>query len=243
MHGVLVGSPGRPMRRQALLRPDDLRSGSARVPAHARHALDTFNGAQHFHRLVTRSTALDTRSTRPVPLHDRQGERRVRAPTPQGGRRRGRRAGGRGAGPRRTPGPRSALSKAALGRTAAARGARPRTGHTARGAAARRAVVQSRRQAARGDAVRAQAYPARDGGHLDFRHPRSGGSADAVRSDRRPRSGQGPGDRRPEGDPGGAAQCLRGRLPRRGEPDPGPRGRDRRWREHALRDRPISETC
>ena len=27
---------------------------------------------------------------------------------------------------------------------------------------------------------------------------------------------------------GGAAQCLRGRLPRRGEPDPGPRGRDRR---------------
>ena len=122
---------------------------------------------------------------RPVPAHDRGGERRAMAlrvkRIPRGERTpTGRRCTGHGA-PR---GLRDAKADPALRRPATARRPGPGTGESSAGAAARRTARCARPQTARTDAAGAQGDPARRRHHVRLRHARPGRGADAVRPTR-----------------------------------------------------------
>ena len=115
----------------------------------------------------------------------------------------------------------------ALRRPAPAGGAGALDRQPPAGAAARRAARGARPEAARADAGRAQADPGRGRDHLRLRHPRPGGGADDVGSDRRLQRGQGRAGRDPGRGLRAAREPLRLRLRRRLE-----RGRARRSAVH-----------
>ena len=141
---------------------------------------------------------------------------------PQAEARRPRRAAlpRRGDARRRPPrGPRRRATRRALRRPAPARRPRPRPRQPAGCAAARRAARRSRPEASSRDAVRAQADPEEHRHHVRLRHPRPGGGADDVGSDRRHGRRPGSAARRPEDALRTAADVVRRRLHRHLERD------------------------
>ena len=108
-------------------------------------------------------------------------------------------------------------AETALRRSAAARGAGARHRHPAEGAAARRAAIGARPAAAPGDAGGAAPHPARERPDDDLRHPRPGGSADALRPHRHSRQGPHHPGGRAFGDLRAAAHTLCRELSRRRE--------------------------
>ncbi len=155
---------------------------------------------------------------RPVPPHERRGQRRVRAARAAHEARRPPGAPAGAAEARRPRGHGRAPSGAALRRPAAARRRRARARAPAGGAAARRALRRARRQDPRGTPAHDPPDPAGARHHHDPRHPRPGRGLRDGRPHRRhapgpPARGRRAG--RPVREP---AHPLRRHLPRRGEP-------------------------
>src|SRR3954471_10437412 len=162
---------------------------------------------------------------RAVPAHDGRRQRGVRAALPAGDEGRegapGRRGDVDGAVERAGGAP----ARAAFRGPAAAGGSGTGARAGATGAAARRAARRAGRPAARRSPGRAQADPGDARDHVHLRHARSGRGA----HDERPRGGHARRQDRAVRDAPrpvrGAGDRVRGELPRRVEPDPGPRRR------------------
>ena len=129
-----------------------------------------------------------------------------------------------GSGPGQDDLVRQAAAGSAVRRPAAAGRAGPRARAQPRRPAARRAARRARRQAAPLAQGRAEGAAGTHRHHLPLRHPRPGGGADHVRPAGRDERGPDRADRHPAPGLRGARRHLRGRLPRRRQPDGGRRG-------------------
>ena len=170
-----------------------------------------------------RAAALGTRFRdrvpvlRPVPQHDGDAQRRLRAREPEALAGGGPGSGAGAARPRRPPRSGRQVPGPALGRPAAAHRARPRHRDVARPAAARRAALGAGRESSGASPIRGEGAPAQARRHHHHGHPRPGGGADhggPHRGDepRRDRAGRRPGRDLPR-----ARERVRRRLHRHHE--------------------------
>ena len=186
--------------------------------------------AQRQHRLP---------AVRPVPAHDRVGQRGLRAPAKKVPKAEIAKRVDELLEVVRLDRLRQAQARPALRRPAAARRPGPGAGQLPRGPPARRAARRPRPQAPPGHAARAQAHPARGRHHLHLRHPRPGGGAHHERPDRGDERGPGRADRHAPRDLRPPRHRVRGRLHRPGQPLAGHGRRARRRRRHRSRSRAL----
>ena len=206
----------RDRRRRVLLDARPVRLGQDDDPADDRRLRAADRGPGHAPRRG-REPARAVRARRehglpglrPVPAHDRRGQRGLRPDDPQGAAMPiadRQVADALRDGPAR--GLREAQAVAAVGRPAPAGRARPGARQPAAGAPPRRAARRARPQAARGDADRAEGDPAPGRDHVHLRDPRPGGGA----HDERPGRGLQPRPDRAGRHPGRGLRATRDRL-------------------------------